>query len=115
MVKRNIVVGVVLLAAGTVSAANDPTRPHNWSAAEDSSGNQTASQALKLNQIIAFGLQRYAIINGQRYQRDDQINGFRITAIESQRVQLQNEQQELELTMFKQAVKRTKPQQGEIE
>ena len=110
--KYGLLTTIGLLA--TVAQAGDPTRPYQWQSNQASqAGVVDSSQGLTLNQIIAFANRRYAIINGQRYQQHDLINGYRIIAIQSQRVRLQNGHQEIELTMFTPTVKRSSAKAGE--
>ena len=106
---------VLGLAATLPVNAGDPTRPYGWQPELATGMSERAQDELVLTQIIAFGHHRYAIINGHRYQLSDQIGDFRIVAIENQRVRLQNGQQEIELRMFAESVKRRINQQGEIE
>lgn len=116
---RVIIVGFcsAVVAAGISwgAAAGDPTRPYGWQPQRGGVAGQTAQTELVLRQIIAFGNHRYAIINGQRYQQYDQVDGFRIIAIENQRVRLQKGEQELQLMMFGEPIKKRSGQQGEIE
>jgi len=99
----------------TAVATEDPTRPYGWQPQVTATAGGKPQKGLELDQIIVFGERRYAIINGQRYQHHDEIRGFRIVAIENQRVRLQNGQQEVELTMYSRGIKRRSGQQGEIE
>ena len=94
-----LLIALMLIATSVAAKASDPTRPYGLS--PSASENRTTQQSqLTLTQIISFGNSSYAIIDGQRYQLGDKVGNYRITAIESQRVRLQNAQQELELTMF---------------
>lgn len=104
---------VVVFATANTAVAGDPTRPYEWRSGAVESGQTPVVEKLKLNQIIAFANQRYAIINGQRYQHDDLVNGYRITAIQSQRVRLQNGEKEIELTMFTPSIKRSSTEVGD--
>lgn len=109
---RLLLIGAVA-ATSAVVEAGDPTRPHQWRGNNLQQEQSALTEQLKLNQIIAFANRRYAIINGQRYQPDDVINGYRIIAINNQRVRLQNGTQELELTLFTSTVKRDSAEVGE--
>lgn len=106
---------VMLSAFSTAAVADDPTRPYGWQPQITATAGSKQQKGLELDQIIVFGDRRYAIINGQRYQHHDEVRGFRIVAIENQRVRLQNGQQEVELTMYSSKIKRRSGQQGEIE
>lgn len=105
MVKQAITVisGLAALVAFT-AGAGDPTRPHDWSASQ-TVATATAEEQLQLTQIIAFADKRYAMINGQRYQLGSRVGGYRIVAIENQRVRLQNAEQELQLSLFSDDIK----------
>jgi len=103
----------LVFASINTAVAGDPTRPYEWRSGVVERDENSLVETLQLNQIIAFANQRYAIINGQRYQQDDLINGYRITAIQSQRVRLQNGQKEIELTMFTPSIKRSSAEVGD--
>lgn len=111
----NLPLLLVLAALSSPAVGQDPTRPFGWQAQASAAAGEQQQQGLALDQIIVFGEHRYAIINGQRYQQHDEIRGFRIMAIENQRVRLQNGRQEIELTMYSRDIKRRSGQQGEIE
>ncbi|MBT42128.1 MAG: hypothetical protein CMF12_06350 [Idiomarina sp.] len=113
MVKLTLLVLSLQWACVNVAYAGDPTRPHQWQSNSSSQSENGSAEDLQLSQIIAFGDRRYAIINGQRYQQHDTVQGFRIIAILNQRVRLQNGQQEIELTMFTPTVKRSSRAQGQ--
>lgn len=115
MVSKTVIAALALAGAATFSvAAGDPTRPHNWRASQMAT-DTSAGEPLQLTQIIAFADKRYAMINGQRYQLGSRVGGYRIIAIENQRVRLQNAQQELELTLFKNDIKTLIVTEGESE
>lgn len=116
---RLIVVSLwtALLAAGISLGveASDPTKPYGWQPQKGRVAGAAEQTELVLTQIIAFDNHRYAIINGQRYQQFDQVDGFRIITIGNQRVRLQKGQQELQLLLFGEPIKKRSGQQGEIE
>ncbi|RUO75948.1 hypothetical protein [Idiomarina seosinensis] len=100
-----LLIALTLAAISVAAKASDPTRPYGWSPTASENGT-TQQRQLTLTQIISFGNNSYAIIDGQRYQLGDKVGNYRITAIESQRIRLQNDQQELELTMFGKKIKK---------
>lgn len=113
MASLRLLLTALLAAASAFAKAGDPTRPYQWQGDVVEQEQSALAEELQLNQIIAFANRSYAIINGQRYQPDDVINGYRIVAIHNQRVRLQNGKQELELTLFTSTVKRDSAEVGE--
>lgn len=105
LIAGGCLLGLMVLSAAVSATAQDadPTRPLNYQSTEREQA-VTGNLELRVQSIWYRGYQHEAksavVINGELYQEGDQLNGYRITAIEPDRVRVQAASQQLWLYVF---------------
>ncbi len=94
-----------LLLASVVQAQElpDPTRPAQDSGSRlprDASGVATDADGLRLETVFRARGRQFAIINGQRYQLGQTVNGAKLVQINEQEVVLQRGVQRQHLALY---------------
>lgn len=98
---KKITLGICLIIANSVVAQEltDPTRPLTWSQAATEVN--AAAVDMELSNIRYSERRRWAIINDRQVQVGDLVNGYRVTTIAPNKVELMNNEGErVELTLF---------------
>lgn len=67
---------------------NDPTKPANWGQRQTASSPKANEPTFKLHYIVASGLEKRAMINGQKVVEGDVISGATVKKINSDSVYL---------------------------
>ncbi len=86
----------------------DPTRP-SQSTSITSYGlgaEQVSPQRLQLESIFTGKNKKSAVISGKVLRIGDEINGMKLVSIESNRVMLQNQHENLTLSLYKYDIKK---------
>ena len=104
MVRKTVLLALLLLVGATLVEAKgglgDPLRPLAGaapSAAEPTVAAQKRPLELRLEAVLLSTERAVAIINGQSLQLGDRIDGFRLSKIAADRVELQKKQKKIVL------------------